>query len=90
MRSYFQLRIRRVTTSTGWTAAVFKNVALAVSPETLFERRHGTEVTATPIAAAIQGERVTVWSTELAPTLNAQLGRVGALSTEHILFSGLP
>jgi hypothetical protein len=90
MRSYFQLRIRRVATSTGWSAAVSKYVALAVPPETFFERRDGTAVTATSIIEAIQGERVTVWSTEFAPTLNAQLGRVGALSTAHILFRGLP
>jgi hypothetical protein len=90
MRSYFQLRIRRVTTSTGWTAAVSRYVALAVPPATLFERRDGTAVTATSIVEAIRGERVTVWSTEFAPTLNTQLGRVGALNTAHILFRGLP
>jgi hypothetical protein len=90
MRSYFQVRIRRVTTSTGWTGAVTKNVALAVPPATLVERRDGTEVTATSPTAGVSGERVTVWTTNVAPTLNAQLGRVGALSTARILFRGLP
>jgi hypothetical protein len=90
MRSYFQVRIRRVTTSTGWTAAIAKNVALAVPPAALVERRDGTQVTATSPTAGVPGERVTVWTTNVAPTLNAQLGRVGALSTAHILFRGLP
>jgi hypothetical protein len=79
-----------VATSTGWTASVSKYVALAVPPATLFERRDGAAVTATSVVEAIRGERVTVWSTEFAPTLTAQLGRVGALSTTHILFRGLP
>jgi len=89
MRSYFRLRIQRVTTSTGWTAAFGKNVALAVPPGTLIEREGDAEIAATSLAAAVTGERVTVWSTEFAPTLNAQLGRLGALSTARILFRGL-
>jgi len=89
MRSYFQLRVRRVTTSTGWTAAVAKNVGLAVPPQTLIERAGSGEIGTTSLAVALAGERVTVWSTELAPTLNAQLGRLGALSTTRILFRGL-
>jgi len=90
MRSYFRLRIQRVTTSTGWTAAFGKNVALAVPPGTLIEREGDAEIAATSLAAAVTGERVTVWSAEFAPTLNAQLGRLGALSTARILFRGLP
>jgi hypothetical protein len=89
-RSFFRLRIRRVTTSTGWTAAVAKNVALAIPPGTLIERDGGTEIAATSFAVALPGERVTVWSTQFAPTLNAQLGRLGALTTARILFRGLP
>jgi peptidase M23-like protein len=89
-RSFFRLRIRRVTTSTGWTAAVAKNVAFAIPPGTLIERAGGTEIAATSLAVALPGERVTVWSTQFAPTLNAQLGRLGALTTARILFRGLP
>ncbi|MGI8606111.1 MAG: M23 family metallopeptidase [Gaiellaceae bacterium] len=89
MRSYFQLRVRRVTTSTGWTAVVAKNVGLAVPPQTLIERAGSGEIGTTSLAVALAGERVTVWSTELAPTLNAQLGRLGALRTTRILFRGL-
>jgi len=89
MRSYFRLRIQRVTTSTGWTAAFRKNVALAVPPGTLIDREGDAEIAATSLAAAVPGERVTVWSAELAPTLNVQLGRLGALSTARILFRGL-
>ena len=89
-RSYLQLRIRRVTTSTGWTAAVRKNVALTVPPGTVVERQgKGTEIAATSFGAAVAGERVTVWTTEVAPTLNAQLGRIGALTTARVLFRGL-
>ena len=90
MRSYFQVRIRRVTTSTGWTAAVTKRVALAVPPATIVERKNGTEIAAASFANAVPGERVTVWTTAVAPTLNAQLGRPGALSTARIRFRGLP
>jgi len=90
MRSYFQLRIRRVTTSSGWSAAVAKNVALAVPPGTLIERGGGAEIAATSLAVALPGEQVTVWSTEFAPTLKAQLGGLGALSTARVRFRGLP
>ncbi|HYM64450.1 MAG TPA: M23 family metallopeptidase [Gaiellaceae bacterium] len=90
MRSYFQLRIQRVTTSSGWSAAVAKNVALAVPPGTLIERDGGAEMAATSLAVALPGERVTVWSTEFAPTLKAQLGRLGALSSARIVLRGLP
>jgi hypothetical protein len=60
-------------------SGISRSVSLAVEPYTLIERTVG---------AVLGKERATVWTEIMPVTLDAQLGKPGAITAERILLSG--
>lgn len=82
------MRVSRVRMSNGWRFEVGQDVTLAVPEATVVERASGSERIPAAVGGAAQGERVVVWTAPVGDTLDAQLGKAGALAAAQILFRG--
>lgn len=84
------MRVNRVAVAQGWRGTpARKRVTLAFAPSVAVER---VSTSGGPAAAALSnarvGERVAVWTTWFAPTLQHQIARPGALLAERVRLRG--
>lgn len=82
------MRVARVRMSNGWRFEVGQEVTIAVPDAAVIERAQGSERVPASVGSAAQGERVVVWTAPVADTLDAQLGKRGALAAAQVLFRG--
>jgi len=82
------MRVARVRMSSGWRFEVSRDVTLGVPEAAVVERANGGERIPAAVPGAAEGERVVVWTVPVDATLDAQLGKPGALAAAQVLFRG--
>jgi hypothetical protein len=84
------LRIDRVAVAYGWKGRpARRQVELSFAPSVSVERKTEAGALAlAPLAAAKPGERISVWTTWFAPTLELQIARPGVLAAARVRLRG--
>jgi hypothetical protein len=77
--------VAEVEISTGATFAVERALSVVVPADAVVERRKGERTKPAPLDGAVPGERVTLTTGPIEPSLDSQLGRPGSLRAAAVL-----